>query len=156
MKIAYLYNRPTKEGERMGAEKTFADYPETKRLERQDMLDRGGLRSGDTLLLRALSDLGKGAEAKLMQKRIEEIGAEIQVVEAENAPRVSGRKPRLTPEPDQIERLCGLWYSAAERKHVLGRAEDIMGQPVTRDQMFRWCGPRDGSKKPKEQSDGMG
>lgn len=37
---------------------------------------------------------------------------------------------------------------------MVDAAEDIMGQPVTRDQMFRWCGPRDGSKKPKEQSDG--
>lgn len=140
----------------MGAEKTFADYPETKRLERQDMLDRGGLRSGDTLVVRALSDLGKGAEAKLMQKRIEEIGAEIQVIEDENAPRTSGRKPRLSPSLDQKRQLCGLWYSAAERQHVLDRASEKLGQPVTRDQMNRWCGPRDGSKKPdvlKEQSD---
>ena len=131
----------------MGAEKTFADYPETKRLERQDMLDRGGLRSGDTLLLRALSDLGKGAETKLMQKRIEEIGAEIKVIEDENAPRTSGRKPRLTPSLDKKRHLCGLWYSAAERQHVLDRASDKMGQPVSRDQMNRWCGPRDGSQK---------
>lgn len=138
----------------MGAEKTFADYPETKRLERQDMLDRGGLRSGDTLLLRALSDLGKGAEAKLMQKRIEEIGAEIQVIEDENAPRVSGRKPRLTPSLEQKRHLCGLWYSAAERKHVLSRAEEIMGQPVTRDQMHRWCGARDGSQKAEKLREG--
>jgi len=147
MKIAYLYNRPTKEGERMGAEKTFADYPETTRSERQDMLDRGGLRSGDTLLLRAMSDLGRSAEAKLMQRRIEEIGAEIQVIEDESAPRTSGRKPRMKPTLEQKHHLCGLWYSAAERQHVLDRATDKMGQPVSRDQMNRWCGPRDGSQK---------
>lgn len=131
----------------MDAEKTFADYPETKRSERQDMLDRGGLRSGDTLVLRSMSDLGKGAEAKLMQKRIEEIGAEIEVIEDENAPRVSGRKPRLSPSLEQKRHLCGLWYSAAERQHVLDRASEKLGQEVTRDQMNRWCGPRDGSQK---------
>lgn len=131
----------------MGAEKTYADYPETKRQERQDLLDRHGLREGDTLLLRALSDLGKGQEAALMQRRVKEIGAEIVVIEDENAPRTSGRKPRMKPTMDQKQRLCGLWYSAAEVGHVLDRASEKMGGKVTRDQMNRWCGPRDGSKK---------
>lgn len=134
----------------MGAEKTFADYPETKRLERRDMLDNHGLREGDTLLLRSMSDLGRGAEVGLMQRRIEEIGATIQVIEDENAPRAKGRPRRLKPSTKQIEQLCGLWYSAAERQHVLDRAKEIMGADVSRDQMGRWCGPRDGSRKPKE------
>lgn len=140
----------------MGAEKTYADYPETKRQERQDLLDRHGLREGDTLLLRAMSDLGKGQEAALMQRRVKEIGAEIVVIEAEDAPRVSGRKPRMKPTMDQKQHLCGLWYSAAEVGHVLERASEKMGGKVTRDQMNRWCGPRDGSKKAeklKEQSE---
>lgn len=140
----------------MGAEKTYADYPETKRQERQDLLDRHGLREGDTLLLRALSDLGKGQEAALMQRRVKEIGAEIVVIEDENAPRTSGRKPRMKPTMGQRQHLCGLWYSAAEVGHVLDRASEKMGGPVTRDQMNRWCGPRDGSKKAeklKEQSE---
>ena len=137
----------------MGAEKTFADFPETKRQEREDLLDNGGLREGDTLYLRAMSDLGSGAEIALMQRRVEAIGATIEVVPAKgDAPRVRGRKPRLKPSPEQKDRLCRLWYSAAERRHVLERAGDIMGSDVTRDQMFRWCGPRDGSNKPKEAS----
>lgn len=139
----------------MGAEKTYADYPETKRQERQDMLDRHGLREGDTLLLRALSDLGKGQEAALMQRRVKSIGAEIVVIEAEDAPRTSGRKPRMNPTIEQRQHLCGLWYSAAEVGHVLDRAADKLGGKVTRDQMNRWCGPRDGSKKDEKLKEGQ-
>lgn len=141
----------------MGAEKTFADFTGTNRVELQDMLDAGGLSEGDTLLLRQVSDLGKGAAATRHQKRIAEIGATIEVVPTDDAPRVAGRKPRLSPSTEQLSHLCTLWYSAAEQAYVLGRASEKMGAEVTRDQMNRWCGPRNGSDKPsklKEQKDG--
>ena len=131
----------------MGAEKVFADFAGTKRADLRDMLDFGGLRKGDTLLLRQVSDLGRGAEVARLQRRIAEIGATIEIVPGEASKRVAGRKPRMAPTDEQKEHLCALWYSAAPQKWVLERASDKMGGPVTRDQKNRWCGARHGKSK---------
>ncbi len=131
----------------MGCEKTFADWKNTKRAELRAMIEGEGLRKGDTLCIRALSDLGQGAESKRMQKAISDIGAVLEVVAGAEAPRKKGRPARLKPTPEQKERLCDLWYSPAPNDHVLGRADDIMGAEVDRNKMNYWCGPRDGSAK---------
>lgn len=152
MKVAYLYNRKTSEGSEMGAEKTFADYTGTERRELRDMLDRRGLRAGDTLLLRAVSDLGKGQESARIQRMISDLGATIQLVPG-GADKVRGRPKKMDPTPEQKAHLCSLWHSAAERKYVMERAAEIMGGKVSRDQMYRWCGARDGKTKKEGQSD---
>lgn len=132
----------------MGAERTLADYPATNRSERTAMLALGGLRKGDVLLLRAMSDLGRGAEVATMQAHVERIGATIEVVPVKGeAPKVKGRKPRLEPTEDQKGALCGLWWSPQPADHVLQRAAEIMGAEVDRHQMRRWCGRRDAKAK---------
>lgn len=131
----------------MGADKTYADYKGTHRRELTDLLDRDGLREGDTLLVRAVSDLGQGQESVRHQKRIAEIGATLEVVPGGEAKKLVGRPARLKPTDEQQQHLCSLWYSPAPVDHVLDRAKDIMGSEVTRNHLNRWCGPRDGSKK---------
>ncbi|MEO0485253.1 MAG: hypothetical protein AAF092_05020 [Pseudomonadota bacterium] len=147
MIIAYLYNRPVAEGAAMGAERTFADYRGTGRKELTDMVQRGGVRKGDTLVLRALSDLGQGAESKRLQKMITDLGVWIEVKPGPEGERVQGRKPRLKPTPEQKEHICALWYSPAPVDHVLSRASDIMGGEVDRNNLYYWCGARDGSQR---------
>lgn len=148
MIVAYLFNRPVSEGEAMGAEKTFADYRGTGRQELTDMIERKGIRKGDTLVLRALSDLGQGAESKRLQKIITDLGVWIEVKPGPDGERVQGRKPRLKPTPEQREHICALWYSPAPVDHVLQRASDILGGEVNRNNLNYWCGSRSGPKKP--------
>ena len=131
----------------MDCEKTFADWKATRRSELTDLLTRNGLRAGDVLCLRAIGDLGRGAEAKRHQKRIHEIGATIEVVPADKDVRQRGRPARFKPTDDQKEHLCSLWYSPAPLGHVLERASEIAGREIRRDQMYYICGPRDGSRK---------
>lgn len=147
MIVAYLFNRPVSEGSAMGAEKTFADYKGTDRAERQDMIVRRGIRQGDILRVRALSDLGQGAESARIQKMIEGLGVTIEVVPGTSAPKVKGRKPRLKPTPEQKEHICKLYYSPAEIGWVLDRASEIMGGPVDRNNLNYWCGSRSGPRK---------
>lgn len=147
MIIAYLYNRDVSEGAAMGCDKTFADWKNTKRAELIAMIDGDALRKGDTLRVRALSDLGHGAESKRHQKAVSDMGVVLEVVAGVEKPRKQGRPARLKPTPDQKERLCDLWYSPAPNDHVLGRAADIMGAAIDRNKMNYWCGPRDGSNK---------
>lgn len=146
MNVAYLYNRPPEDAEALEAEKVFMDYDGTARLERRQMMDAGGVRKGDTLILRATSDLGRGQEGQSLQRRLASMGVDIKVIPPAEPKRVRGRPKRLNPTDEQKEHLARLWYSAAPREHVLGRAKDIMGGVVSRDQMHRWCGPRDGSR----------
>lgn len=132
----------------MGCDKTFADWKNTKRADLVAMIEGGGIRKGDTLCVRALSDLGHGAESRRMQKAVSDLGVVLQVVEGAEAPRAKGRPSRLKPTDQQKEHLCELWYSPAPNEHVLTRAADIMGAAVDRNKMNYWCGPRDGSRKP--------
>ena len=133
----------------MGCDQTFADWNNTKRAELIAMLTNGGIRNGDTLRVRALSDLGQGAESQRHQKTISDMGVALEVVPGADMPRSKGRPARLKPSAEQKERLCDLWYSPAPNDHVLFRAADIMGAKVDRNKMNYWCGPRDGSRKPK-------
>ena len=131
----------------MGAEKTFADFRGTGRQELTDMIERKGIRKGDMLVVRALSDLGQGAESKRLQKMITDLGVWIEVKPGPEGERVQGRKARLKPTDEQKAHICALWYSPAPVDHVLERASEIMGGKVDRNNLNYWCGPRDGSAK---------
>jgi len=131
----------------MGCEKTFADWKNTNRAELIAMIEREGARQGDTVCVRALSDLGQGAESKRNQKALSDKGVALQVVAGAETPRTKGRPARIKPSPEQREHLCEIWYSPAPMDHVLTRAADIMGAEVDRNKLNYWCGPRDGSQK---------
>jgi hypothetical protein len=147
MKIAYLYERPVSEGEAMGADKTFADFAKTRRLELTDLIDGGGLVSGDTLLLRAKSDLGKGREAERHIAKIEGMGVEIVVLPTKADVRLKGRPQRaVIADLAQFDLICGLWYSPAPVDHVIARASDKVGAKVDRNWMNARCGVRNGSQ----------
>lgn len=147
MKIAYLYERPVSEGKAMGAEKTFADFAKTRRLELTDLIDGGGLVSGDTLLLRAKSDLGKGREAERHIAKIEGMGVEIVVLPIKADVRLRGRPERAEiATMDQFDLICGLWYSPTPPDHVEARASKAVGVKVDRNWINPRCGPRSGSK----------
>lgn len=153
MKVAYLYNRPKSVADEWEAEKVFIDVKGTSRMERSDMLEHGGVRAGDTLMLAALSDLGKGAAAKAIADKIRRLGVAIEVkpLTPAKAKKKPGRAPHLKPTDEQQKQICGLWRSGLEQGHVLNRAAQIMEvDAVTRNQMNRLCGPR---FKDKEQSE---
>ena len=146
MIVAYLYNRDVSEGAAMGADKTFADYKGTERRELTSMIQMKAIRKGDTLVVRALSDLGQGRESQRIQKQISDLGVAVRVIPGPEAPRVKGRKARLKPTAEQKEHICALWYSPAPVDHVIARASDIMGGKVDRNNLNYWCGSRSGPR----------
>ena len=151
MKILYTYERPFDDGSDIPVDKVFADTKDMRRVERTALLDKGGLQSGDTLYLRSPGQLGHGAEAALMQAKAEALGANVTLALLPEPPR---RDPAVHWRPSDVvkERCLVLWYSALPTRQVLARVidPDIAGRPVSRDQMYRLGGPRDGSKKPKD------
>lgn len=147
MNIGYAYNGPTKPLYDAGCERVFYDDKETRRAERQAMIDAGGVREGDTLFLYAEADLGHGAEVALFRKRLDALGVQIKLIDGPKKPAPTP-KVHLRATDEQRDRICALWYSSAERQHVEARAADILGRKVSRDQLNRLCGPRDGSRRP--------
>ena len=133
----------------MNCERTFADYEITARAELIKMIGEGGIRKGDTLCLRAQSDLGRGAAAKRHLVKLKEMGVVVEIMAVKEGKKVMGRPKRFAPTPEDVEFLCSLWYSPAEQAHVLKRASEHMGYEVKRDKLNYICGPRDGSRKPK-------
>ena len=154
MKIAYLYDRNIQDAADWGCEKVFADTPQTRRIERNDLIEFA-LSPGDTLCIAARSDIGRGREVPILLDRIAAMGVYVDVRGEPAKPKAkAGRKAKLTPTPEQEAQICCLWRSALDQSHVLERTAQIAGvEGVTRNQINRLCGPR--HKKPKEgQSDG--
>ena len=152
MKIAYLYDRNIQDAADWGCEKVFADTPETRRMERNDLIEHA-LAPGDTLCIAARSDIGRGREVPILLERIAAMGVYVDVRGEPAKPKGKpGRKAKLDPTPDQEAQICRLWGSALDQSHVLERAAEIAGvEGVTRNQINRLCGPR--HKKQKEQSE---
>lgn len=148
MKILYTYDRPHDDGADIPADKVFADTKRTGRVERTALIDGQGLHKGDTLYLRQVGQIGHGAEAPLMRAKVAAIGADIVLAPLPDAPKAD-TAIHWRPSDDVQAHCLTLWYSALPTKHVLARTADITGRKISRDQMYRLGGPRDGSKKPK-------
>ncbi len=153
MIIAYLYERPFEEGAEMGAEKTFADYPKTRRAELDALIRGGGLMAGDVLRVRAVSDLGRGQESKRLQKMIAGLGVSLEILPAKKDVRVKGRpqKAEITSIED-FDRLCGLWYSPVPNSVVFEKAKEVTGVEVDKAWMDYRCGPRHGRKESEKRA----
>ena len=146
MRILYKYNRPAPDASNLNADKVFADDETTRRISRGVLIDSDGLREGDTLLRYDLGDLGKPKEAKRLVGLIEAMGVAVEVNPMPKPPRPP-RKVWLSPTDKQRDDICTLWYSSIGPSAVLSGAEQIMGRPVSRQQLDRLCGKRDGSSK---------
>lgn len=129
--------------------KVFIDLTNMRRVERSALLDSGGLQSGDVLVICKLSQLGQGRESSLMQKRIEAIGATIEVRPMPEPAKMKPRKGWLVPSPEQKARICPLWNSTQPAEFVIERACAVMETRINRAWLNRHCGPRlkDGGKR---------
>ena len=137
----------------MGCEKTFADWRGTNRAELADMLERRGIQEGDTLCLRAVSDLGPKQESVRHQNTLREMGVTIEVIPTKDKKRQRGRAAKAEfADMDQWEACCALWYSPAPVRHAVQRISDRVGADVDRNWINYRCGARDGSEKPEKRA----
>lgn len=147
MRIGYGFGRTSEDFARAKVDRLYLDTAFTDRSERTDML-RIGIRKGDTLVLLAHGDLGAGAGLRAIRRRLGDMGVEIELAQpASQTKRPRGRPASYDPNPEQDEQIRRLWYmdGVYMMKHVLQRAEEIYGKPVSRNQLDNRYGPRDGS-----------
>lgn len=145
MRHGYGYNRSERDFAHADVERVWIDTAKTDRLERADMLEIG-LRPKDTLVLLRPGDLGRGPDLAAVRRLLEARGVTIEIAQQEDK-RPVGAPLRFNPSPDQDKRIRELWYAQGVYLlgHVLKRAEEIYGEPVSRNQLDHRYGPRDGS-----------
>jgi hypothetical protein len=142
MKIAYLYDLPSKTADAWKCDKVFVDLPAMNRVHRKSLIDDDGISHGDVLVICKLSQLGQGRESSVMQQRIAKLGATIEVVPLPAPVKLKPRTGWLVPTPEQKNEFCPLWHSTDRASYVLATASNTMGQPVNISWLNRHCGNR--------------
>jgi len=141
MRIAYIYDKNADITADWLVEKTFIDTPKTERLDLAALLESGGLKSGDILVVCAKSQLGHGAGAKRNVDRVKAIGA---TLEERPLPRATRKKTgRISEiEPDDKTVICGQWHGSQPPDAVQATARRRTGIDLSRSQLNRMCGVR--------------
>lgn len=152
MRKAYLYNQPASDADHMNAEAPpYIDTPKTGRMALGDLLDRGGLRDGDTLTITSLGKLGKGQGGVRMQKRLAAMAVDIDVMPSPQKPVLDKGGARRQISDDDKTYLKGVWFSTLDESDALEQASRRMGWPVVRNWMNYHVCLRDGSSPVKVQ-----
>ena len=101
-----------------------------------------GLRRGDTLVLLAKGDLGRGREITAVRRALSGRGVEIEIVGLGGPPNPRGR-PGFSPSEEHDRELHRLWMKPAlyTPGYVIQAAED-RGHNVTRQQLYYRYGSR--------------
>lgn len=146
MRVGYGFGRTERDFGRAKVDRVYLDTAFSERTERADML-RLGLRRGDVLVLLRPGDLGHGKDLINVRQMLADMGVKIEIGQGLEDKRPPGRPRAFEPSPEQDERIKGMWYAQGIylTRGVEQRASEIMGHPVTRNQLDHRYGPRDGS-----------
>ena len=147
MKIGYGYERAEALFDSLGCERVYLDTPGTYRTERAAMFKPAALRLGDTLILLALGDLGRGFGLTKFQQMLEDRGISIEVYPVEKIEGLRGRPRKFDPDGNQDDLIRTLWRTPAYTlAYVLKRAGEIMGHDVARHQLSHRYKRRNGKR----------
>ena len=106
------------------------------------MLGPLGARKGDTLVMLAASDLGRGREVQKVKDAVASLGVKIVTPDKPTKYNKPGRPRKLVPTPAQDRKIRALYRSFLTMGHVLNRASEIMGYDVKRHQLLYRYGNR--------------
>lgn len=139
MKIFYGYKRKPDDAPD-GCEQVWLDDAKSERQERFDMML--GLRDGDTVVVLARSDLGRGAETKAIEAAIENTGAKLVIEAPEVMPKPVGAPAKFNPTPEADAKIKALYHGYNVMSYVLRRASDLTGMEVKAHHLKRRYGNR--------------
>ncbi len=147
MRIGYGYERAETLFDDLGVDRVLIDTAQTHRVERASLFDSGRLRPGDTLVLLALGDFGRGFGLAKFQAKLAGLGVTIEVCPPDVTPGKRGRPATFTPDSTQDDQIRTLWHSTPHTlSYVLKRAGEVMGYDVKRHQLSHRYGRRNGKR----------
>ena len=145
MRIGYGYERAESLFAGLDVDRVLIDTSRTFRTERAALFAPGMLRTGDTLVLLALGDFGRGFGLAKFQAMLADHGVTIDVCPPDVMPGKRGRPATFTPDSNQDDQMLTLWRDRAYTlAYVLRRAGEIMGYDVRRHQLSHRYGRRNG------------
>ena len=148
MRIGYGYERAELLFSRLDCERVLIDTAGTHRLERASLFKSGRLRKGDTLVLLALGDFGRGFGLAKFKQMLEDRGVSIEVCPPEKVEGMRGRPRKFNPDPNQDDQIRTLWHERAYTlAYVLKRSGEIMGHDVERHQLSHKYKRRNGKRR---------
>ena len=147
MRIGYGYERAESLFSDLGCDSVLIDTPATHRTERAALFKSGRLRPGDTLVLLALGDFGRGFGLAKFQVMLLERGVYIEICPPDVTPGKRGCPATFTPDSTQDDQIKALWHSTPHAlAYVLKRAGEIMGHDVKRHQLSHRYKRRNGKR----------
>lgn len=152
MRRAYLYDQDAKEADHMNAGEPFIDMPTTQRGALNDLINKGGLDGGDTLVVTAKSKLGHGQGAARIERQLTGMAVALEISPSPLKPTNLRRKKR-GPKPDQLAYLSGIWASTLAPDAAIAQASRYMGFPVDRNWLNYHVCKRDGGVSTKKQKE---
>jgi hypothetical protein len=141
-RIGYGYERQERDFAHAGCDLVYIDSEKTNRCERTELF-RLGLRDGDTLVLLARGDLGKGRQVTGFIQEAERRGAAVRV--AKRPPERPAHRPRgFEPPENEDAEILAMWKNPVMHttQSAINRAERANGGPVSRGQMYYRYGGR--------------
>jgi len=150
MRIGYGFNRSEKEFKSAKVQRVWIDFDDTDRNERTTMLV-GGIRPGDTIVLLAPGDLGRGGELPMLRKDLKGRGVAIEVIDVGAETRMPvGRPSKFTPTGDQETDLRSKWHDVRySGRYVYGQLCDAAGWAHNKQSYTKarnWLNNRFGSR----------
>lgn len=108
-RIGYGFDRDRSDFDAASVSQVWIDTAKSERLERTDMLDIG-LRGGDTLVLLARGDLGRGGELPAIHSLLRERGVKVEIYD-DSTPGKPGRLPGVVWPDGEEEKHRKMWHS---------------------------------------------
>ncbi|MEM6625016.1 MAG: hypothetical protein AAF674_22595 [Pseudomonadota bacterium] len=150
-RVGYGIGRKPADFAEAGLDDLYLDTDRTRRVEREIMV-RIGLRSGDTIVVLQVSDLGAGKGLRNFRAAMNERGVDIEVFKPDpgQVPR-RGRPPAGKISADDWDRLGNMWRDpASDGGYIIRKACAAMGEDYDDDKarnkvrlrLHRRFGPR--------------
>lgn len=150
-RVGYGFNRTPADFFSARVDDLWLDSSKTGRVEMGHMV-RGGLRSGDTLVLIRISDLGAGKGLRNLRAALEQRGVTVEVFEPpQEEKRPPGRPRKGGFGDDDWERFGVMWKDpATDGGYILRKAceemgenyDDKLGRERVRQRLLRKLGSR--------------
>lgn len=136
----------------------YNDTPKTKREDLNELRKSISEENRHIIYVIMEKDFGVGKKAKLVRKDLEKRGAEIVIVGGDDPEKKPvGRAPKYDPPADIAKYIGDLWYdepygSQEGIADIAARKLGLDVEHVTRQQLDRYYGPRNGSKREEKET----
>lgn len=143
-RVAYGYKRSDKDFAHVTRDVLYLDDAQTKRQDWHEMIGKGGLLAGDTLVVLTESDIAQGKGLTSNKAMLAKFNIKIEVAGLPAKPAKVRRKGKHWKPTDEVRaKVCHYWRNPLySREYVRQKAYDMGEGWLTDNQLNTGCGPR--------------